>query len=131
MSTIQATRKTLSRGNRSRIRRVALGALIAVGAAALILAISGTDHAIDPHAVVGGAQARTYTQSTRVPATPPAGYFRDPTTHALVRLQTAGRNTSPTLASVLAHLTPKQRQYVLGFASLGPAQFGAAFGTGR
>ena len=36
-----------------------------------------------------------------------------------------------TQASVLAGLTPQERQYVLGIASLAPAQLRAAFGTDR
>jgi len=38
---------------------------------------------------------------------------------------------TPTQASVLSALTPRQRQYVLGIASLTPAQLRAAFGTDR
>jgi hypothetical protein len=36
---------------------------------------------------------------------------------------------APTEASVLAGLTPRQRQYVLGIVALTPAQMQAAFGT--
>jgi hypothetical protein len=36
---------------------------------------------------------------------------------------------TPTQASVLSTLTPRQRQYVLGISSLTPAQVSAAFGT--
>jgi hypothetical protein len=36
-----------------------------------------------------------------------------------------------TQAPVLAHLTPQERQYVIGIVSLTPAQFSAAFGTDR
>jgi len=37
---------------------------------------------------------------------------------------------SPTEASVLRSLTPRERQYVLGIMSLTPVQLSAAFGTG-
>lgn len=40
------------------------------------------------------------------------------------------RSSSPTLASVLRSVTPRERQYVLGILSLTPAQLRAAFGTG-
>jgi hypothetical protein len=40
------------------------------------------------------------------------------------------RSSSPTLASVLRSLTPRERQYVMGILSLTPAQLRAAFGTG-
>jgi hypothetical protein len=45
-----------------------------------------------------------------------------------------GRSTTratPTQASVLAVLTPRERQYVLGIVALTPAQLRAAFGTDR
>ena len=45
MSTLEATRQSQSGGARFRIRLLALGGLIAVGAAALIVALSGAHHA--------------------------------------------------------------------------------------
>jgi Nickel responsive protein SCO4226-like len=39
------------------------------------------------------------------------------------------RSTAPTLAAVLRSLTPRERRYVLGIASLTPLQLWAAFGT--
>lgn len=39
------------------------------------------------------------------------------------------RSTAPTVASVLRSLTPRERRYVLGIASLTPLQLWAAFGT--
>jgi hypothetical protein len=41
----------------------------------------------------------------------------------------AGRSGAPTLASVLRSLTPGERRYVLGIASLTPLQLWGAFGT--
>ena len=63
---------------------VALGVLIAIGVSALIVALTRANHttnqsaAIQPHAVTAYA----------VPAAVPRGYFRDPTTHALLRVPT-------------------------------------------
>ncbi len=48
--------------------------------------------------------------------------------HAL-RVRSAGQDASPSLASVLAPLSPQARQYVLGVASMSRAQQAAAYGT--
>jgi hypothetical protein len=44
-------------------------------------------------------------------------------------VRTTGGHALPTLASVLAPLSPRGRQYVLGILALSPAQLRAAFGT--
>ena len=134
MSTLEATRQTQTGGARSRIRLLALGALIAVGAAALILALSGANHATTTHPAIG-TQARPYAPPVAFQRPAPAGYFRDPITHALVRVSTTAVATRPapasppTLQSILRSLTPTERHYVLGIASLSRSQQAAAFGT--
>jgi len=134
MSTLEAPRQTQSGGTRLRSRLLALGALIAAGAAAVILALSGSDHATTTYPAIG-TQARPYAPSGAAPSAAPAGNFRDPTTHKLVRIGTPGPTTQaapssePTLQSVLRKLTPAQRRYVLGIAGSTRAQQAAAFGT--
>jgi hypothetical protein len=127
MSTVEATREPQSGRTRLRIRLLALGALIAIGATALILTLGHSDHAARPHAAIH-AEGQYQTAPPAVPSVP-AGYFRDPATHALVRVSPEGRNAWPSLASVLAPLTPRARRYVLGLMSLTPAQLAAAYGT--
>lgn len=134
MSTLEATRQPQRRGARFRARLLALGALIAIGAAALILALSGANHATITHPSIG-TQARPYVSRGAVQSAPPAGYFRDPTTHSLVRVSTTGATTQPppssppALQSVLRSLTPTERHYVLGIAASSRSQQAAAFGT--
>jgi len=110
--------------------RIALGALIAIGATALLMAVASAGHAGTASAAVRQAPPSA---QTRTVAVMPAGFslFRDPTTHALERVRPTTGNGWPTLESVLAPLTPQQRQYVTGIASLSYAQLAAAFGTGR
>ena len=43
----------------------------------------------------------------------------------------ATRSGAPSLAAVLRSLSPRERRYVLGIASLTPVQLWAAFGTSR
>jgi hypothetical protein len=126
MSTLEATPQPNRRRTRFRTGLLALGALIAIGAAAVILALSDSNHATNPHATVGGAHVQPHTAAA-VPSAAPAGHFRDPTTHAHLRGPHAGRN--PTLAFVLSTLTPQERHYVLGIMSLNPTQLRAAYGT--
>jgi len=136
MSTLEATRQTDSRAARFRIRLLALGALIAAGAAALIVALSGSDHATSTHPALGthpaiAHQARPYTSPVAVQPPAPPGYFRDPTTHRLVRVVTTAAATrpAPSLQSILRGLNPEERNYVLGIARLSRSQQAAAFGT--
>ena len=135
MSTLEATRQTESGGARFRNRLLALGALVAAGAAALILALSGANHATNTHPAIG-TQARPYVSPVAVQSPPPAGYFRDPTTHKLVRISSTPAATEPasvsdaTLQSIVRSLTPAQRHYVLGIAALSKSQQAAAYGTG-
>ena len=108
----------------------ALGALIAIGATALLMAAASAGHAGTASAALHQAPPSAQTRSVAViPAD--FSFFRDPTTHAVERVRTTTGNGWPTLESVLAPLTPQQRQYVLGIASLSYAQLAAAFGTGR
>ena len=65
---------------------VALGALIAIGATILILALTGANHTASQSAAIQPPAAT----ANAVPASAPRGYFRDPTTHALLRVRTKG-----------------------------------------
>ena len=109
----------------------ALGAIVAIGAIALLVALTGSAHAGAANGPIQRAQARTHTQSVAVLPASFNGFYQDPTTQTLHRVRATTRNGWPTLASVLAPLTREQRQYVLGIASLSDAQLAAAFGTGR
>jgi hypothetical protein len=138
MSTVQATPRSLRRRIGLRSRLLAVSALVAVGAVALILALSGSNHATTPHPAIRGAQP--WPRSTQPwPDTPltavtpagPAGHFRNPDTHELLRMRSAAKNVSPTRASALEPLTPLQWRYVHRIASLSEAQVAAAYGTGR
>jgi hypothetical protein len=57
MSTREATRQPLRRRTRFRTRLLTVSALIAIGATALILALSGANHTTKPHAAIGRAHA--------------------------------------------------------------------------
>jgi len=135
MSTLEATRQTPSGGTRIGTRLLALGALIAMGTGAFILALSGSNHATHTHPAIG-TQARPYVPPAAVQSPAPAGYFRDPTTHKLVRVSTTAAGTQPatstrtTLQSALRSLTPTERHYVLGITASSRSEQAAAFGTG-
>lgn len=103
MSTLEAIRPP----RHGRTRPLALGAVIAVGAIALILAFSGANQAI------GVAQARPFTPLAALPSAAPAGCFHEPTTHMPRHLLVAGRNTGPSLTTVLAPVSPLERERVL------------------
>lgn len=109
----------------------ALGAAVAIGAIALLIALTSGEHAGAAHATIHRAQPHAHTRAVAVIPASFNGLFRDPTTHAIQHLRPTRRNDWPSLASVLAPLTPQQRHYVLGIASLSKAQIAAAFGTGR
>jgi hypothetical protein len=108
----------------------ALGALIAIGAIALIIALTGTEHAGAANGAIHRAQVRAHIPSVAV--IPPSfnGFFQDPATHGVQRVRATKPTGWPSLASVLAPLTAQQRRYVLGIASLSEAQVAAAYGTG-
>jgi hypothetical protein len=103
MSTLEAIRPPRHR----RTRPLALGAVIAVGAIALTLALSGANQAI------GVAQARPFTPLAALALAAPAGSFHEPTTHTPRHLLVAGRNTGPSLTTVLFPLAPEERGRVL------------------
>ncbi|HTP23905.1 MAG TPA: hypothetical protein VMJ65_30165 [Solirubrobacteraceae bacterium] len=134
MSTLEASRQTQRGRARFRTRLLALGTLIAGGAAALILALSGANHASNTHPAIG-TQARPYVPPAAVGSAGPAVNFRDPTTHKLGRVSTTAAATKPAPAShltpqsTLQSLTPTERHYVLGIAALSRSQQAAAFGT--
>jgi hypothetical protein len=93
MSTLQTTPRRLhtdTRSPRSTSRigavAVALGVLIAIGASVLILALSGAHQTAAPTPTPAHAQAAP----ASLTAPPSGGYFRDPTTHALLNVRTEG-----------------------------------------
>lgn len=137
MSTLEVTRPSHGRSTRFRTRLLALGALTAIGATALIVALSVANQATRSQAAIRGAEARSHTPRAAVASQAPAGYFRDPTTHVLVRVSTTrptvrpARSSQPTRHSVLPSLTPTERQYVLGIVAMSRSQQAAAFGTAR
>jgi hypothetical protein len=108
-----------------------LGALIAVGAIAVLVALTGGERPSRAHATSHHAQPRGHAQSVAVIPASFNGFYQDPATHPVQRVRTETRNGWPTPASVLAPLTPQQRQYVVGLASLSDAELAAAYGTGR
>ena len=133
MATLEATPRTQTGRTRLRTRLLTLGALVAIGAAALILALSGSNRGTNPHPAIG-TQARPYVPPAAVRSAAPAGYLRDPATHKLARVRTpaatqSARSSRPTLQSVLRSLTPAERQHVLGIVALSRSQQAAAFGT--
>jgi len=156
MSTLRATRLAQVRGTGLRTRVLALSALIAIGATALVLGLTGPDGTRTQSA----AQPRSHTPGSVKSAAPtgafldpashavpaaqipdaianPLGYFRDPETHAIIPVRPTGstaqptRSSTPTLASVLRSLTPAEQRYVRGILALNPAELQAAFGTGK
>ena len=135
MATLEATQRTQSGRNRFRAGLLAVGVIIAIGAAALIVALSGTNSGTNPHPATG-AQARPYVPAAGPRSSAPPGYFRDPATHRLTRVSAppdatrSARSSRPTLQSVLQSLTPTQRQHVRGIIALSKSHQAAAFGTG-
>jgi hypothetical protein len=132
MSTLQSSAREPHQSRpRSGGRLVALGALIAIGAVGLVIAVATAGHSRTTNPPIPRAQTGAQPRSVAVIPSSFNGFFQDPTPHALLRVSTASQNGWPPLASVLAPLTRSQRQYVLGIASLSDAQLAAAFGTGR
>jgi len=103
MSTLETTQPAHSGRPRLPTLLVVLGALIAIGAAALIIALSSNSDGTTTHPAIG-TQAR--------PA--PAG---------------VAQSSQPTPHSLLQTLTPQGRAYVLGIERLSRSQQAAAFGT--
>jgi hypothetical protein len=134
VSTLEATQRTQSDKTRFRVRLLAVGAIVALGAAALIVASSGTNRGANPRPAIG-TQARPYVPAAGPRSGAPDGYLRDPATHRLVRVSTPAATTQsaqpsrPTLQSVLRSLTPTERHHVLGIAALNRSEQAAAFGT--
>jgi hypothetical protein len=136
MSTLEATQRTQSGRTRFRAGLLAVGAIIAIGAVVLIVALSDTNRGTNPHPAIG-TQARPYVPpASAVPSAAPAGHFRDPATHRLTRVSTtaattqSARSSRTTLQSILRSLTPTERQHVLGIVALNRSHQAAAFGTG-
>jgi hypothetical protein len=134
MATLEATQRTQSGRNRFRAGLLAVGVILAIGAAALIVALSGTNSGTNPHPAIG-AQARPYVPAAGPRSSAPPGYFRDPATHRLTHVSPPAaatqstRSRRPTLQSVLQSLTPAERQHVRGIIALSKSHQAAAFGT--
>ena len=66
----------------------ALGALIAIGAIALVIALTGTAHPGRANAAIHSARGGVHTRSVAV--IPPSfnGFFQDPATHGVRRVRT-------------------------------------------
>jgi hypothetical protein len=131
MPTLQSTHNPHRPSTRLGAGLGALGALIAIGAIALIIALTGTGHAGAANGAIHRALARAHTRTVAVIPASFNGFFQDPATYGVQRVHTTKPNGWPSLASVLAPLTLQQRRYVLGIASLSEAQVAAAYGTGR
>jgi hypothetical protein len=129
MSTLEATHQRNPRHARFHTRLLALGAPIAIAAVSVIFALTSARHTANPHAAVSAAHAQASPPPVAGPSASPVAYFRDPTTHTLLRTRPARQDSAPTLAYVLRSLTPRQRRYVLGIASLTPLELWGAFGT--
>ena len=108
MSTLQTNqRNPHGHGARTGAIAVAVGALIAIGISVLTLTLTGANQAI------GVAQARPFTPLAALPSAAPAGSLHEPTTHTPPHLLVAGRNTGPSLTTVLFPLAPEERGRVL------------------
>jgi hypothetical protein len=136
MSTLEATERIQSGTTRFRMGLLALGAIIAIGAAVLIVASRGTNRGTNPHPAIG-TQARPYVPTAGPRSGAPDGYLRDPVTHRLIRVSTpaatieSAQSKRLMLQSAVSSLTPTERQRVLGIAALNGSQQAAAFGTER
>jgi hypothetical protein len=108
-----------------------LVALIAVGTIAVLVALTGGERVSTASGAIHRTQPLAHSRSVAVIPADFNGFYEDPTTHPVQPVRTTTRTGWPTLASVLAPLTPQQRQYVVGLASLSDAELAAAFGTGR
>ena len=87
MSTVQTTRQPHGRKTRLATGLIALSALVAIAVSILFLALTGAHQTARP--------TSTPAHPEIAPATPPSGgYFRDPTTHALLRVGAEGCNAA-------------------------------------
>jgi hypothetical protein len=75
---------------RLRAGLLALSALIAIGVALVFLALTGANHTITPTSSITATQPTSHPAATTVTSQAPRGYYRDPTTHALLRQGTSG-----------------------------------------
>ena len=89
MSTHQSTHHTQRLATRFAL---ALSGAIAIGASILILALIGPGRTTSPTST--HTDVYTHTAPAAAGTLAPAGYFRDPATHALLRIQTTRRDTS-------------------------------------
>jgi hypothetical protein len=88
MSTMQRTRPEHTTKTRLSKGILALSAIIAIGVAILFLSLTGTHRAASP-ATTPEHAASPAAAPLAVTPPPPTGYFRDPTTHALLRIPSA------------------------------------------
>src|SRR5947209_3189567 len=89
MSTQQSTRRTHRLRHRFATGLLALSTAIAIGTAILFLALIGGGRTTTSTSTTTGAQ---YSSAPAAITSPPPGYFRDPTTHALLRIRTTGND---------------------------------------
>lgn len=73
---------------RLRASLIAVSALIAIGIALVFLALTGANHTITPTSSTTATQATSHLAAAIVTSHAPQGYYRDPTTHALLRIHT-------------------------------------------
>jgi hypothetical protein len=92
-TTMQSSRSDETRTKQFGKGIAAVGAIIAIGVSILFLSMTGSHR---------GAAAPTTPEHTASPAvthavstpSPPPGYFRDPTTHALVKVSSSGKDAA-------------------------------------
>jgi hypothetical protein len=90
-TTTQASRSDAQRATRAHKGILAVSAIIAVGVAILFLLSLGGTHRIATPAATSGHPASPAAAPAVIAAPPPAGYYRDPTTHALLRVGQVGQ----------------------------------------
>jgi len=67
---------------------LALSALIAIGVALVFLAFTGANHTTTPTSSITATQTTSQPAAAIATSQPPSGYYRDPHTHALLRIHT-------------------------------------------
>ena len=90
MSTVQTARQPHGRKTRLATGLIALSALVAIAVSILFLALTGAHQTATPTS----APAHPEIAPAAVATPPYGGYFRDPTTHALLRVGAEGCNAA-------------------------------------
>ena len=88
MSTMQRTRPEPTKRTRLSNGILAISAIIAIGVTILFLSLTGSHRATTPTTTPQHASSPAAAPLAVTPP-PPTGYFRDPTTHALLRIPSA------------------------------------------